>query len=624
MPFTYLRQAAVALALLAAAGCTVKNTEAPPLTGPSGLALTLNLNAIPDSISQDGGSQSSVKVSAIGPDGKPVSGLPLRVDMMVNGVAADFGTLSARSIVTNSDGIATVVYTAPPAPPNGVFTPCAGGVSSLPGACVSIVATATATNFSTANPESVLIRLVPTGVILPPAGQPVASFTTSPTPAQMNVPVTFDASASTPGSGATQITSYSWSFGDGSSGTGKTVSHTFTSQQKYNVTLTVTNDRGLTATTLNELVVGAVTAPSANFVFSPAAPQVGQAVLFNADESTAAPGHTLTVFGWNFGDGATASGSIASHTFATTGAYNVVLSIADDTGQKTTKSTTVTVTAGGGGTGGSATTAGFFASPSAPVTGQVVFFNASSSTAATGRTLTKYAWDFGDGAFFTGSTAQATHTFANAGSFTVFLTVTDDSGQTARTSNAVTVAAAGAVAPTASFTSSPSSPGVNQTVFFNASASTAAVGHTLTTYAWDFGDGTTGTGVTSTHSYNRVGTFTVTLVVTDDAGQTKAITGSVNVTGAGTAQIVAAFGYSPVAPDISDGTNVVHFDATPSTGQGTLTYDWTWGDGTAPSPNGGKLINHTFSAPGTYVVRLTVTDSTGATATTTVNVPVTP
>ena len=60
MPFTYIRRAAVALALLAAAGCTVKNSEAPPLTGPSGLALTLNLNAIPDSISQDGGSQSSI------------------------------------------------------------------------------------------------------------------------------------------------------------------------------------------------------------------------------------------------------------------------------------------------------------------------------------------------------------------------------------------------------------------------------------------------------------------------------------------------------------------------------------------------------------------------------------
>ena len=41
--------------------------------------------------------------------------------MFVGGVAQDYGTLSARSIVTNSDGVATAVYTAPPSPVNGVF-----------------------------------------------------------------------------------------------------------------------------------------------------------------------------------------------------------------------------------------------------------------------------------------------------------------------------------------------------------------------------------------------------------------------------------------------------------------------------------------------------------------------
>ena len=151
MPFTYVRRAALALALLTAAGCTVKSTEPPPLTGPSGLALSLNVNAIPDSISQDGGSQSSVKVTAIGPNGKGIAALPVRLDMFVGGVAQDYGSLSARSIVTNSEGVATAVYTAPPSPVNGVFGTCTG----LPGNCVSIVATATSTNFTTANPEQV-------------------------------------------------------------------------------------------------------------------------------------------------------------------------------------------------------------------------------------------------------------------------------------------------------------------------------------------------------------------------------------------------------------------------------------------------------------------------------------
>ena len=143
MPFAYLRRAAVALALLAAGGCTVKNTEAPPVSGPSGLALTLSVNAIPDAINQDGGSQSSIRVAAIGPDGQPIANLPLRVDMLVDGVATDYGILSARTVVTNGSGVATVVYTAPPPPPNGVFTQCKSTLfaSNVPGACVTIVAT---------------------------------------------------------------------------------------------------------------------------------------------------------------------------------------------------------------------------------------------------------------------------------------------------------------------------------------------------------------------------------------------------------------------------------------------------------------------------------------------------
>src|SRR5215831_8063834 len=121
----------VAAASLAA--CTVKQAEAPPMTGPSALALSVSITATPDSILQDGASQSSVVVTAIGPDGKPRSGLSVRLSMAVNGVEQDFGTLAARTIVTGSDGKATTIYTAPPAPPA-----LAGGS----GTTVQILATA--------------------------------------------------------------------------------------------------------------------------------------------------------------------------------------------------------------------------------------------------------------------------------------------------------------------------------------------------------------------------------------------------------------------------------------------------------------------------------------------------
>jgi PKD repeat protein len=404
------------LAAVALAGCTVHQTEAPGFTGPSGLALSMNVTALPDSISQDGGSQSSIQVTAFGPDGKPKSGVSVRVDMFVNGVGQDYGTLSARTLATNSSGVATVVYTAPPAPTAGIFGTCKG----LPGNCVEIVATPTGTGFESANSERAMIRLVPPGVILPPASKPVAAFAYSPQPAAANVALQFDASNSQPGSGASQIVSYNWSFGDGTSGTGKTPKHTYALQGSYTVTLTVANDRTLSSDPVSQVVgVGAGVAPTVDFVFSPTAPVVNQSINFDASQARAGVGHTIAGYAWNFGDGSSKTGVTTTHDYGSAGTYNVTLTVTDETGQATTVTKAVPVTVSGGGGGGGGTAASFVASPTAPVVGQVVFFNASASSAATGHTLTKYAWDFGDGTAFAGATASATHTVTTVGTFTV-------------------------------------------------------------------------------------------------------------------------------------------------------------------------------------------------------------
>src|SRR5436190_3252658 len=335
-----LLSSAILAAAVALAGCTVHQTEAPGLSGPSGLALTIRVAALPDSISQDGGSQSSIQVTAIGPDGQPKNAVPVRVDMFVNGVGQDYGTLSARSLVTNSSGVANVVYTAPPPPTAGIFGTCKG----LPGNCVEIIATPSGLGFETASPESVMIRLVPTGVILPPASTPTASFTITPTPVQMNVRSTFDASASVPGQGASAITSYAWSFGDGGTASGKTVTNSYATTGTFTVSLTVTNDRGLSATSVQSVTVGASTAPTAQFVTSQTTPVIGQTVFFNGDASRAATGHSITQWSWDFGDGTGSSAAIStSHSYAVSGTYVVVLTVKDDTDQKGTTSTTLTV-----------------------------------------------------------------------------------------------------------------------------------------------------------------------------------------------------------------------------------------------------------------------------------------
>ncbi len=337
MVSSFTRRAGAVLALIASAGCTIHNTETPAISGPSTLALSLTVNAIPDSITQDGGSQSSIRILAIGPNGKPVAALPLRVDIRVNGVAQDYGTLSARTVVTNSDGIATVVYTAPPSPAGGVFGTC----GSLAGNCVEIVATPTGSDFTAANSQSVLIRLVPLGVIIPPGGAPTAVFTYSPQVISANLPINFDASASQPGPNATQIVSYSWSFGDGTTGTGRTVSHTYTSGNSFSVTLTVTNDRGVSASSTQQLGVGAGALPNPQFTVSPAQPAANEPVFFNASTSTPGQGHTtITSYRWTFGDGSIGSGQTVSHVYTASGTYNVQLTVTDEAGQSNTSAAT--------------------------------------------------------------------------------------------------------------------------------------------------------------------------------------------------------------------------------------------------------------------------------------------
>ena len=131
------------------AACTTSQTTC-RRSRASEFALSLRVTATPDSISQDGASQSSIVVNAFDPNGKGISGLALRMDMAVNGAFQDYGTLSARTIVTGTDGRAATG--APPAP---VPPPAAAGGSPT---VVTIVATPTGSNFETVNPQ---IRAIP-------------------------------------------------------------------------------------------------------------------------------------------------------------------------------------------------------------------------------------------------------------------------------------------------------------------------------------------------------------------------------------------------------------------------------------------------------------------------------
>jgi PKD repeat protein len=407
-----------AVAMAMTAGCTVSKQEAPDLSGPSVLATSITLSATPDTLRQDGASQSTIVFTALDANSKPVKSLPIRVDVAVGGTIVDYGTLSSKNVTTGTDGRASVSYTAPPASADPVDT----------GTIVDIYATPTGTDYANATWRSVSIRLVPPGVILPPNSTPVPNFTYSPSAPVLKQDVLFDGSLSTDADG--YIVNYQWTFGDGSGGNGRTVTHEYTAVGSYTVSLTVTDDRGYSASTTQNVAVANTSAPTASFVFSPAAPTIDDDIVFNASSSTAAAGRTIVSYEWDFGTGRTGSGMTVTKQYGTAATYRVTLVVTDDAGRTGSATKDVPVS-------GSGMKAAFIFSPTDPAPNTLMTFDASQSTAGSTHTIVSYAWNFGDNRFDSGKLVN--HTYTSVGTYAVLLTITDETGRTVTTTQTVSV-----------------------------------------------------------------------------------------------------------------------------------------------------------------------------------------
>ncbi|WP_282133519.1 PKD domain-containing protein [Cellulophaga baltica] len=256
----------------------------------------------------------------------------------------------------------------------------------------------------------------------------------------------------------------------------------------------------------------------------------------------------------------------------------------------------------------------------------VQFTGDTSSDPDTGDTLT-YAWDFGDGS--TATTANPSHTFTTAGTYTVTLTITDDGTPVLTNTDTITIIVTDAnQAPTAVATSDVTSGAPSLVVQFTGDTSSDPdTGDTLT-YAWDFGDGTTATIANPSHTFTTAGTYDVTLTVTDDG--TPALSSSEITL---TITVNAPANQAPTAVATSDIITgevslAVQFtgdtSSDPDTGD-VLTYAWDFGDGTTATT---ANPSHTFTTAGTYNITLTVSDdgtpalsSSEVTITITVNAP---
>ncbi len=319
------------------AACAVDPVERLLPTGPSEFGVSLALSATPDVLvlRPDGGSTATVAAVARDAAGVPRPGVTVRFETLVGHLRVDCGMLSGGTVSTGSDGRAAVIYVAPGAP-------CLPGGGDT---TVTIRATMVGANYANSLPRTVEILLVRSGVILPPNSPPRPSFFVSPSTGREDEPLLFDGSASRDDDG--QIVSYLWHFGDGAIGSGQKRQHTYILAGAYQVTLTVTDDRGLNVTSApTPVTIVAAANPVAAFTISPTDPRVGTSIVFNAGPSTVPTGRTLVGFDWDFGDGNQKSGITATHTYNRVGTFTVVLTVTDNTGRKSVASRTVTVLPG--------------------------------------------------------------------------------------------------------------------------------------------------------------------------------------------------------------------------------------------------------------------------------------
>jgi PKD repeat protein len=220
-------------------------------------------------------------------------------------------------------------------------------------------------------------------------------------------------------------------------------------------------------------------------------------------------GGTGTIsYSWNFGDGTTDFGPTAAHSYAASGTYTVTLTAEDGGGVTGTQSRSLVVSSN------LPPTAAFTYACS----GRQCTFDGSASSDPNGP-IVMYLWSFGDGETAgSGTGSIVTHTYARSGAFAVTLIVTDDAGATGTQQHVLSIVNA---PPMASFTSAC----IQLTCTYVSSSSD--LDGMIASHTWLFGDGTSGSGSTISHTYAAGGTYAVTLTVTDNGAATSSQTQSV-------------------------------------------------------------------------------------------------
>ncbi len=397
----------------------------------------------------------------------------------------------------------------------------------------------------------------------------------------INDPIHFTNTSTGPGT-----LTYLWNFGDGTTSTQTSPSHTYATKGLYTVTLTTTSDKGCTSTTVKTALINVA---DFNPAFSLPLNTCSNTPALFTDETTPAP---TGVPAWSFSDGGSDTGSPVTHDFTAPGTYQVTLT---ETFGACKSSLTQPVTVKSG-----VNLSGFIMKLDS-VCGAPALVNFQD----TSKNAVKWLWSFDGSATDTASAKAPSFTYGSNGNYNPTLTVTDANGCSGTISEPLSIQPPNVTIGDVQTTSPSDSVCSIISALFSATST-----DTLTQYYWSFGDGASSTAASPTHTYSDSGTYNITLTyVTNHGcrGQSNTLTIIVYP------KPHAAF----MATDtLICGNTAVQF-INQSTGNAN-TYTWNYGNGVT-LVNDANPAYYAYADSGTYTVTLVASNPGCADTTTRIN-----
>ncbi len=409
------------------------------------------------------------------------------------------------------------------------------------------------------------------------------------------------------------ITSWTINWGDGSapqtiSGNPSTATYVYADAGTYTITASATEDEGTFAA--SPLTVTAEVVPPTVTISGPSTVNEDATYTLGLSATGEPSNHPITSWTINWGDGSqpqTISGnpSTATYVYANAGTYTITASATEDEGTFAAAPLTVTAEV---------------VAPTVTISGSAAVGEETTyplSLSATGvpsnHPITSWTINWGDGSqpqTISGNPSSATYVYADAGSYTITASASNNEGTFSAAPLTVTVV----VQPPTVTISGPATVNEDATYTLNLSATGEPTNHPITSWTINWGDGSqpqtiSGNPNTATYVYANAGNYTITASATEDEGTFSAA--PLAVTALVVPPTVTISGPSTVN---EDATYTLNLSATGEPSNHPIT-GWTinWGDGSAPQILTGNpsSVTHVFANLGTYTITGAATENEG-------------